>query len=301
MGLFKGWFSKGGDDDARSFHDWRREERRRISTVWPAVEARIGDARGQVLDLSESGFCLAIDEKHAPERELVTIAQGDEVLAKGFALRVWRGGSRVGYNFATGLSVEQVQQRRAATAAADTAERMPTRADARRAILQAGRPAPQDQQKAEAAEHKAEEAEFRAEEAERKAEAALEALEALETKLNSERRELAVPFPNDAELRAIQTPKGEPSATSSRVAEEPLPFQAARRVGEPSGELDQEFDQELDQRLEQDLEADIEPALETELSAASEWDPTAPLDHEAAEPQKSPSLSPNALRQRLRG
>lgn len=142
MGLFSGWFSgQSTAPEAQPATDWRREQRRKVVTAWPPVEARLGKERAQVLDMSDRGFGLALDESRAPGNTLVEIYQGDELLTRGFAMRTWGKGARVGYSFATGLTVERIQEKRAAQAMARAAKLLPTRVAAREAIIAASRKA----------------------------------------------------------------------------------------------------------------------------------------------------------------
>ena len=204
MGLFSGWFSKKEDKaDNRFGADWRRTERRRVATAWPPVEARFGKERAQVLDMSETGFCLAADENRAPKQMLVEIVQGEETLSRGYAMQAWGVGARVGYHFATGLAVERIQEKRAA-AAAKAAQLMPTRLAAREAILEAARKARE------------------AEEAERAAQAEHEARRAHE----KQQERSAISFLAESELQAIQD-----AAAPEAVSSEPLPFAAPASGG----------------------------------------------------------------------
>lgn len=191
MGLFSGWFSKDDKEELETpATDWRREPRRRVATAWPAIEARIGGERAQVLDLSDKGFGMALDESRAPSQTLVEIWQGDELVTRGYALLAWRAGSRVGYSFATGLTVERIQEKRAAQAAARAAEMMPTRVAAREAIMSAARKS----QEAETAKAKAG---------------------------ASARQSGAVSYLDEAELRAIQEAVTDASRPIAQASPEP--------------------------------------------------------------------------------
>lgn len=118
MGLFDRFWTKGEVEDEPQAMDFRREGRSRVATAWPPVEAKLGRAHAQVLDVSDHGFCVAMDEAQAPEHAVVEIMQGDKLIRKTYALRVWRRRTRVGYSFADGLSLDPVLERRAAEAQA---------------------------------------------------------------------------------------------------------------------------------------------------------------------------------------
>lgn len=142
MGLLNGWFALTPKTDEEPIADWRREPRRRVATAWPPYEARIDKERAQVLDYSDKGFCLAIDENRAPPQAMVELLHGDETLRHGYALLVWRRGARVGYSFARGLTVEKVQEQRVAQAAAREAALLPVKVAAREALREAETPSP---------------------------------------------------------------------------------------------------------------------------------------------------------------
>lgn len=118
MGLFSSLWSKNEPAQEAEAMDFRREPRSRVATAWPAVEVKIGSVRAQALDVSDSGFCVALEESRAPDHAMAVITKGDEVIRKAYALRVWRSGTRVGYSFAEGLGYDPVLERRAAQATA---------------------------------------------------------------------------------------------------------------------------------------------------------------------------------------
>ncbi|MEL6977185.1 MAG: hypothetical protein AAGM38_00705 [Pseudomonadota bacterium] len=116
MGLFDRFWNKQDAAEEPRAMDFRRSERNRVATAWPPVEARIGKANAQVLDISENGFCVAMEDKNAPEQTIVEINQGDALIRKTYALRVWRTKTRVGYSFADGVTIDPVHATRVAKA-----------------------------------------------------------------------------------------------------------------------------------------------------------------------------------------
>ena len=118
MGLFNGWFASKERDAGPANMDYRKTPRRRVATAWPPIEARFGESKARVLDLTDRGFGLRVAEDQSPERALVDIVRGDDLVQRGYAMRVWRENGRAGYAFAGGLIVERIQEQREARAAA---------------------------------------------------------------------------------------------------------------------------------------------------------------------------------------
>jgi hypothetical protein len=86
--------------------DSRVGPRLRVAGGWPRFELRFGADVFPLLDVSEEGFQIALDDgATAPERARASVRRDGVERQNGIARRVWTGPLSAGYRFETGASL----------------------------------------------------------------------------------------------------------------------------------------------------------------------------------------------------
>lgn len=106
--------SSGLNAGPKSTGDLRRGPRRRVATLWPRLEARIGDQHLPVRDYGDGGLCVELLGADAPERAHVRLERDGRTVLKGVGLCVWSERGCAGYAVSQGATMVEARGARAA-------------------------------------------------------------------------------------------------------------------------------------------------------------------------------------------
>lgn len=151
MGLLDKVFRGGA---RRPEHDFRKERRKVVAGGRAAHRVEVDGELYDLIDISASGFCMAVDEVVAPDKATFRFFKDGTETRKVFAMRCWGSRERVGYRIATdipmasmtdGLSNEAIAERVRTRAVRLEAEAR--RAEAQEQAIEDGRAAFADARK----------------------------------------------------------------------------------------------------------------------------------------------------------